>query len=1354
MGQLEVADDHDVRIALPRAQARLLALLALSPNQVVSAERLAEDLWEGAPPPTAVTSLRAHVSRLRKALGDESRLQTKGLGYLLRVDPGESDLEAFANGVARARVLTDKGEASEAAAEFARALALWRGPALSELADAPWARVELTRLEEARLTATEEWVEAELAAGHHSDMVSELDALCLSHPLRERLWAARMLALYRCGRQADALRAYQALRSHLAEELGIDPSPDLSRLEAAVLAQDPSLELPVGPPAAPVPAEADGLPTGVVTFLLTDVVASTEAWEAEPAAMARALARHDAVARDIVTAAGGVLLKAKGEGDATLSVFRRASAGVAAAVALQRALREEPWPTRQDLQVRMALHSGEAYEREGDYFGPTVNRGARIRSIAGGGQVVLSGATAELVFDRLPDGYTLVELGHRTLRGVRRPERLFALAGPGVAPVLVTSSETSSVADALSALPLPGALAQADRALLVGRDAERRRLADLWVAARHGTTRLVLIGGEPGIGKSRLAADVAGTAYGEGALVLHGRCEEDVSLAYQPFVEAIGSYVAALPDESLFDHVAKFGPDLLRLLPDLARRLPGDTELDRAEPETERYMMFESVRHLLESAATLQPIVLVVDDLHWATHGTTLLLRHLVRQGGSGVLVVGTFRDTEIGPDHPLSRLRRALRDHGGVELIVLHGLDEPAVAQLVDVSWERARGPARPDLARALLRETAGNPLFLGELLRDGAESAESPATWLAPGSRPAPVGVRAVVTQRLARLSDPTRRVLAAASVLGDGFTVADVAPVLETLELDDVIDAVEEGLRARLLVERGNHYAFWHGLVRNAVYGEMSAGRRTRLHQQVAEHLERRGVPDRLVPTVAHHFLQSVPVVGAGRAVDWLVRAGRLQHSQLAFELAAESFRQALALVEHAGPEDALLRADLLLALARAQFAQGDVAGFKEAAMRSADEARSADATSRLADAAVLRAWTGPTGAPEPDTVALCEEALVAVGAGDPVRRAQLLSALAFVRAVQDGDGPGAEPLVDEAVALVRDEGPPEVLARALYVQSLAIAGFAPLARRVAVADELLSVAANTTDLVNRGYGLLVRIPLHLAVGEVSEYERRLAELSELAEATRDWYLLAATAQHRAARALLLGDFAAAAELAAQMLSYSSEQDFVSVFTSLSFFTHWAQGRLEQVLPLLEAGFADTPTIPYQSGLALALAELGRHDEAAAHLAAMGADGFASVPRNSVWPATMAVLSDVAWTLGDAATAEVLLGLLEDRAGELIVVAAHGAGYYAASDRILGVLAATTGDGSRAVAHFDTALALEQQVGAKPLECRTRFCYGKVLAASGTGRAMEMLTACVGLADELGMAKVAADARAILG
>jgi DNA-binding SARP family transcriptional activator len=307
LGPIEVVADDGAVLRLPPFQVRLLTRLALAPNQVVSVDRLAEDLWQGEPPPSATAALRTHVSRLRKTLADEERIVTTGPGYLLRLEPLESDAATFAETAGRARRLAAAGDAPGAAETFAAALALWRGPALADVADEPWAVAEAGRLEEERLSAVEERVEAELARGRHAELTGELEALCAAHPIRERLWAARMVALYRSGRQAEALRAFQQLRRYMAQELGIDPSPDLVRLEASVLAQDPSLDLASSSRPAPGPgAPSPSMPSGVVTFLLTDVEGSTEAWEHDAAAMDHALARHDAVIERVVSEGGGV----------------------------------------------------------------------------------------------------------------------------------------------------------------------------------------------------------------------------------------------------------------------------------------------------------------------------------------------------------------------------------------------------------------------------------------------------------------------------------------------------------------------------------------------------------------------------------------------------------------------------------------------------------------------------------------------------------------------------------------------------------------------------------------------------------------------------------------------------------------------------------------------------------------------------------------------------------------------------------------------------------------------------------------------------------------------------------------
>jgi WD40 repeat protein/class 3 adenylate cyclase len=411
-------------------ECAVLAVLAAYAGDVVSAERLTEALWGDRPPRSAGKLIQNLVLRLRKALGPDL-IETRAGGYLLRVVPEAVDATRFERLLAEGREQVSSGEPASAVAAFTSALRLWRGPPLGELADWPAAQAEVTRLEELRRCVEEELADAALALGRHHEWVARLEALVTEEPLRERRWALLMVALYRCGRQADALRAYQRARSALGD-LGLEPGPELQATERAVTAHDPSLARP---------GRGDGdhrhggdhraLPTGVVTFLLTDVEGSSRLWERAPAAMAQALERHDALIDRAVSAAGGSLLKARGEGDSTFSVFTRSSAAVAAAVATHEALAAEPWPGGVSLDVRIAVHTGEAHERGGDYFGPTVNRAARLRDLGGGGQILLSEAVGTLVRDDLPGGWDLAELGEHTLRGLTRPERVLTLVESG-----------------------------------------------------------------------------------------------------------------------------------------------------------------------------------------------------------------------------------------------------------------------------------------------------------------------------------------------------------------------------------------------------------------------------------------------------------------------------------------------------------------------------------------------------------------------------------------------------------------------------------------------------------------------------------------------------------------------------------------------------------------------------------------------------------------------------------------------------------------------------------------------------------------------------------------------------------
>jgi predicted ATPase/class 3 adenylate cyclase/DNA-binding SARP family transcriptional activator len=499
LGPLEALDEGE-SVALGGAKRRaVLALLLLHANETVSAERLVDELWGEQAPATAAKTLQAHVSRLRKSLsgvggaaGDV--LLTRPHGYLLAIEHDRLDANRFERLLADGQSLLADDRPDEALSKLEDALALWRGPPLADLAYEPFAQAEIARLDDLRVVAMEALVEAKLALGRHADVIGTLEGLVDEHPYRERLRAQLMLALYRTDRQADALQAYQNARAKLVEELGIEPGERLRELERAVLAQDPALAHTPPPPPEPARAEPEAptkadpeLPSGVVTFLLTDIEGSSGLWEAGFDAMAASLELHDELIAQAVDAHDGRLLKTKGEGDSTLTVFRRASDAITAAVALQRLLEGADWPLPLGPRVRIALHTGEAHERGGDYFGPALNRGARLRALAKGGSVLLSQTTAEIVSDRLPPGAALVDLGRRELRGLTRPEEVFELhvkAVPGSAAEETRKTVTVLFACVLDPLPHGEGL-----------DAEVRRrvgarcVADMHtVLERHGAT--------------------------------------------------------------------------------------------------------------------------------------------------------------------------------------------------------------------------------------------------------------------------------------------------------------------------------------------------------------------------------------------------------------------------------------------------------------------------------------------------------------------------------------------------------------------------------------------------------------------------------------------------------------------------------------------------------------------------------------------------------------------------------------------------------------------------------------------------------------------------------------------------
>jgi DNA-binding SARP family transcriptional activator len=493
-----------VELAGQRERALLVRLL-VSPNQTVSTDRLIDDVWGDAPPDNALRALPVYISRLRKTLragGLDGAVVTCAPGYVVRLEAGDLDTARFEELAAAGRRHVAAGDTEAGSVALAEALALWRGPALADVADLSFARAAATRLEEARLAALEDRIDADLSCGRHAEVIGELGALVAAHPLRERLWGQRMLAFYRAGRQAEALRAYQELRGILVEELGVEPSAALVRLETAILRHDTELE----------------------------------------------------------------------------------------------------W----------------------------------------------------------------------------KPARLTAAAPVGVT---VEPAEPPGA----PRLPLPHFLTDVGR-IFVGREAEVRHLEQLWKEAAAGDRRVALLAGEPGVGKTRLAAELARDVYDGGAVVLAGRCDEDLGVPYQPFVEALRHFANQIPSEQLRPRLGRYGGELARLVPELADHIPDLPPPLQSDPETERYRLFDAVTAWVAAVSAEAPLLVVLDDLQWATKPTLLLLRHVVRSAEPmRILVVGTYRDSELVHDHPLIEVIAGLRGEAGVDRLTLTGLDDTAVAAFVE---------------------------------------------------------------------------------------------------------------------------------------------------------------------------------------------------------------------------------------------------------------------------------------------------------------------------------------------------------------------------------------------------------------------------------------------------------------------------------------------------------------------------------------------------------------------------------------------------------------------------------------------------------------------------------------------
>ncbi|MGH8935780.1 MAG: BTAD domain-containing putative transcriptional regulator [Acidimicrobiia bacterium] len=1103
LGPLEVARDGRSLDLGPTQQRAVLCVLLIQANRVVSTDRLLDDLWGEQPPKTAPHALQVHISKLRKLLEPDRPpgapgevLVTRSPGYVLLVPPESRDAPRFEALAAEGRSALRLGRFEQAAEVLAEGLALWRGPALADFAYRPFAEGEAARLEELRLAAVEDRIEADLALGRHAGLVGELESWVREHPLRERLWAQLMLALYRSGRQADALRAYQTVQATLREELGLDPGPELRNLEEAILGQAPELAGVAEPSPQPPPQGrgsdpsrepeemwASGEELKVATALFADLVGSTALGERlEPEHFKVVV--EEAVAHMVaaVDEFGGTLMGVAGDGifalfgapraheddpdRAVRAGLRIVEATSAYGEEVARAWEVDP------LRVRVGIHTGPVvvgplsiggqtqYQAKGD----AINSAARLQAVADAGAVLTSEATRRLVEPLFEWG----EARPVTLKG----KRLAIVASP-----------------ALSIRPQKAKLRgiQGLEVELVGRDHELAILEELLASLSAGVGGVLFVAGEAGVGKSRLLAELRErfAKLGRG-LWLEGRClSYGRRLPYWPFRELLLQWLGTSPNQPHLRARVTLRAAMQRLIPEGApQALPALEAVLGVEgepggpgpPEAIQQAIPAALGNLLERLAGEGPVAVAIDDLHWADPDSLELLERLLPVTERAAVSVVLALRPERG--HPSWAVREAVfRDlaHRAreVRLEPLRGDADLRMLQLL------AGADVLPaEVSRRLLEVAEGNPFYLEELVRSlmtAGALVRSDGGWRFDHEVPTeiPHTVEQVIVSRIDRLDARCREVLTAASVLGRQWSIQVLEGLGEGPELEEVLGELQ---RLDLLrqARRWPHpeYRFHHGLIQEAAYRTLVSERRRRLHHAAAQAMER-------------IFADSLPEVSGELAHHWQEAGDAERALPYQYMAAEEAWRI------HA------------VDAARAHYS----AALERGASLDTEEARRTTTKARLGRGRLWRA-TGEADRAQVDLQAALEGAQAIE---DRAGEMQALEELAVLEVEFPGRGRAAQESFEAALDLAERLG--DQAGEVSLLNRLAIhhANQLRLDRALDQAQRALALAEGAGDERLRARAMDGLKLINTYLGDFPSVRRLVPELEQILRRTDDlWYL----------------------------------------------------------------------------------------------------------------------------------------------------------------------------------------------------------------------------------------------------
>jgi DNA-binding CsgD family transcriptional regulator/tetratricopeptide (TPR) repeat protein len=909
---------------------------------------------------------------------------------------------------------------------------------------------------------------------------------------------------------------------------------------------------------------------------------------------------------------------------------------------------------------------------------------------------------------------------------------------------------------------LPGSLGLSATFPFVGRANELGKLRALMPRAPGEGRRVVLVGGEPGSGKSRLAREFAAEAADGDAVVLYGACDSVVRTPYGPFVEALGQLAKITDPDELREAIGPGGGELTRLMPDLAVRLGDLPTPASADPDTERHRLHTAVTDLLTGASRQRPLLLVLEDGHWADGPTLLLLRHLVRTADEArLLILATFRDTEADVPESLAETLADLRRSDDVVRLHLDGLSRDEVGEFVRRTAGAELDDAPPELTELISSLTEGNPFLVCEFWRalietDGVEVADGALRLTRPLSDlGTPESVREVVSQRLTRLAPATSDLLEVAATAGAEFEL-DLIRRAAGLDETDLLRALDQAVQSVMIEELaspGLAHRFTHELVRRALYDRLSGLRRAELHLRVGEALEQDGGrAGRGLADLAHHFAAAAPLGAADRAFEYNLLAARAATAALAFDEASARLQTALELPI----DDPKQRAEVFIELGIASHRAGKAEGALRAFDSAAAIARETDDSPLLARAAIGyedACWR--PGMADQGAVELLEEAAVALGDESSALRVGLLGGLARALDFQ-GDHERGAIVRTEAVAMARRLGDRVGLATVL-VRSYWSRGTSSLEEVLVMLTEAGELAAELGDTELRAEAMAWRVPAFVALSELDSARLEVVALRETAEQTAQPFMLHVAEHYGSAIALNDGRLDEAEERQRRSNEWSrllTGRDATGVHGIQMFSVVRAQGRLATIAPVIRllAG-EDRGGGPWRPGLASLLVELGMEDEARRELAGVAAEGLDQF-RESLWLASLTYLTDACAAVGDETIAALVYPELEPLAGANVMIG-HLVATYGAADRYLGMLAATFGEWERSEAHFERALELNRRMGAATWLAQTGYEYARLLLSRphpDRDRAAALLGEAAELAERIGMTTLLARIRGL--